>query len=513
MSNKALIEFLGKIRRIQSIMVQVATGRAEISEKESEYQRLYKDLYEDFKRQDLANPNQFTTLDEFYAYCRMRYRSYEDRRDFIKTLYESVLSLKEETSSKVQHVRNREVQKRHTLETFETRVVDRRKVFVVHGRNLRARDALFMFLRSIDLHPMEWPEIVAATGKGSPYIGEILDKAFSQAQAVIVLMTPDDEGRLRKHFRKAEDPKYESELTPQARLNVLFEAGMAIGRFPKRTILVQLGDLHPFSDIGGRHVIRLDDTPEKRRELALRLETAHCAVNLTGTDWLTAGTFGKSLSDSMPEEKDKELSVEISKAPVDLDSFDRSLKSLEEVTQPNTMVTLLSEFQPKLHSLCYDYKWTDDVKDRIVKVLKLIPKKLSNSPNISHYLQFLGMIINRHGKYTIGMIREKFLVELEEAFNDQEFETSAKILNILQRLNEYSEDYMTKLVDDAAYQWSDKRFEVLSGAIEFWGLKERDEEGHERVQRYLRQTMDDAERKKDKKTYSRVKKLYNQARR
>jgi predicted nucleotide-binding protein len=168
---------------------------------------------------------------------------------------------------------------------------DPRKVFVIHGRDLKARNDIFNFLRSIDLHPIEWSEAVKATGKGSPYIGEILDTAFSQAQAVVVLITPDDEGRLRELFRKRDDPPYETELTPQARLNVIFEAGMAMGRNPNRTILVEFGPIRPFSDIGGRHVIRLDNTIKKRQELAQRLETAKCAVDLSGTDWHKVGDF------------------------------------------------------------------------------------------------------------------------------------------------------------------------------------------------------------------------------
>ena len=66
-----------------------------------------------------------------------------------------------------------------------------REVFVVHGRNAAARDAMFEFLRSLDLHPLEWSEAVSTTGKPSPYISEILDAAFSRAHAVVVLLTPD----------------------------------------------------------------------------------------------------------------------------------------------------------------------------------------------------------------------------------------------------------------------------------------------------------------------------------
>ncbi len=169
-----------------------------------------------------------------------------------------------------------------------------RVVFVVHGRDLRYRDSMFTFLRSVGLHPLEWAEAVAATGRPNPYVGEILDTAFSIAQAVVVLLTPDDEGRLREQLRQQGDPSHETELTAQARLNVIFEAGMAMGRFPDRTVLVELGPLRAFSDIAGRHVIGLDNSTQRRQDLAQRLQTAGCPVNLTGTDWHTAGRFDLS---------------------------------------------------------------------------------------------------------------------------------------------------------------------------------------------------------------------------
>lgn len=173
-----------------------------------------------------------------------------------------------------------------------TDVQDTRNVFVVHGRNLEARSSLFRFLRSIGLQPLEWSQAIKATGKASPFIGEILDAAFTKAQAVVVLLTPDDEARLRESFRGLSEPIYETELTGQARPNVLFEAGMAMGRNPDRTIIVELGTLRPFSDIAGRHTVRLSNDSAARHELAQRLETAGCPVDLTGRDWHTEGDFG-----------------------------------------------------------------------------------------------------------------------------------------------------------------------------------------------------------------------------
>ncbi len=168
---------------------------------------------------------------------------------------------------------------------------DARDVFVVHGRNEKARVALFDFLRSISLHPVEWSEAVLSTGKASPYIGDILNAAFSRAHAVVVLLTPDDEARLREPWRGKNEPPHEVELSGQARPNVLFEAGMAMGRDEDRTVLVEIGDIRPFSDIAGRHTVRLNNTSKQRQELANRLKAAGCPVNLNGTDWHSTGDF------------------------------------------------------------------------------------------------------------------------------------------------------------------------------------------------------------------------------
>lgn len=164
-------------------------------------------------------------------------------------------------------------------------------VFVVHGRNQRLRKALFSFLRSVGLQPIEWQRALALTKKASPYVGEILDAAFREAGAIVVLISPDDEARLKPEFWKQGEPAYEKRFTGQARPNVLFEAGMAMGRNPNSTVLVQVGKARPFSDIGGRHVVHLSNSAESRLELGTKLRNAGCDVNMSGTDWVTEGDF------------------------------------------------------------------------------------------------------------------------------------------------------------------------------------------------------------------------------
>ena len=167
-------------------------------------------------------------------------------------------------------------------------------VFVVHGRDEALRAAMFSFLRAVGLRPIEWTQAVDLTRKGSPTIPEILAAAFSKAQAVVVLFSGDDEARLREHLRRPSEPNTETQLTPQSRPNVIFEAGMAFGYCPDRTILVEVGGLRPFSDVAGRHVVRLDNSSATRQALAQRLKTVGCTVDLSGTDWHNAGTFSPS---------------------------------------------------------------------------------------------------------------------------------------------------------------------------------------------------------------------------
>jgi predicted nucleotide-binding protein len=164
-------------------------------------------------------------------------------------------------------------------------------VFVVHGRDQVARDAVFAFLRAVGVKPIEWNSALTMSKKPAPYIGEILDTAFQAARAIVVLVTPDDLAQLRPDLLLPSDKPYERTLTGQARPNVLFEAGMAFATHPDRTVMVQVGNVREFSDVAGRHVVHMSDDFAKRREFATKLGNAGCEVDTTGTDWVTAGKF------------------------------------------------------------------------------------------------------------------------------------------------------------------------------------------------------------------------------
>ncbi|MFE7870251.1 CATRA conflict system CASPASE/TPR repeat-associated protein [Micromonospora humida] len=170
-----------------------------------------------------------------------------------------------------------------------------RDVFVIHGRDEQARQALWTFLHAIDLHPLDWEEIVRQTGEPSPYMGEVLQRAFQTNQAAVVLMTPDDGAILHESLRNKGDLVHESELTGQARPNVLLEAGMALALQRNRTVIIEIGKLRPISDLAGINTIHFDGTPASLQKIAQRLSAAGCAVNMMGTDWLNTSRF-KDLS-------------------------------------------------------------------------------------------------------------------------------------------------------------------------------------------------------------------------
>ncbi len=174
--------------------------------------------------------------------------------------------------------------------------LDSKEVFVIHGRNETARVAMFEFLRAVGLEPIEWDTAVKATESASPYIGQILDVAFERANAAISLMTPDDNAVLKEWLQREDDPQIEKALTGQARPNVLFETGMAMARFQEKTIIVEVGDPKRFSDIAGRHTIRLSDTVSCRESLVQRLETAGCPVDRNRPDWQLAGDFKAAIT-------------------------------------------------------------------------------------------------------------------------------------------------------------------------------------------------------------------------
>jgi hypothetical protein len=176
---------------------------------------------------------------------------------------------------------------------------------------------------------MEWNETLAATDGGAPFIGDVLDSVLKMPHAFVVLLTPDDEVRLkREHANDDNDP--DLRLSGQARPNVLFEAGMALALAPERTVLVEVGEVRAFSDVAGRYVVRLNNSAERRNTLAQRLAKIGCDVDLSGNAWYTDGDLTTPMSTSetastpeqnTPDPDAPRITVSVGDYPLVLDNF------------------------------------------------------------------------------------------------------------------------------------------------------------------------------------------------
>jgi hypothetical protein len=127
-----------------------------------------------------------------------------------------------------------------------------------------------------------------------------VERAFASAQAAVIILTGDDIARLGKRYLSPHDQLYEKNLTRQARPNVIFEAGIAFGSYPNRTVLVSFGRTRPISDIDGINILHLSDSPESRQKLASRMKNAGCdVVTDNKSDWLKAGDFTSAYHDDL----------------------------------------------------------------------------------------------------------------------------------------------------------------------------------------------------------------------
>ena len=125
-----------------------------------------------------------------------------------------------------------------------TTPLDSRKVFLVHGRDTAARDAVASYLRQLGLEPV----ILAERPNGGRTIIEKFEQESNVGYA-IVLFTPDDIGGLQN----ADDQQ------ARARQNVIFELGYFAGRLGRdRVCILTVPGVEIPSDIFGLGYVAFD---------------------------------------------------------------------------------------------------------------------------------------------------------------------------------------------------------------------------------------------------------------
>lgn len=139
--------------------------------------------------------------------------------------------------------------------------INTKEVFVVYGRDDGAREKVSRFLEKLDLTPVVLHE---RPNEGRTIIEKFED--FAHVGFAVVLLTPDDEGRLKEDGAV---PK------PRARQNVIFEFGYFLGKLGRDRVcaLAKEGVERP-SDYDGVLYIPLDDSGGWKMTLFRELKSA-----------------------------------------------------------------------------------------------------------------------------------------------------------------------------------------------------------------------------------------------
>lgn len=134
-----------------------------------------------------------------------------------------------------------------------------RRVFVVHGHDEGAREAVARFLDKIGFEPIILHE---QANQGRTVIEKI--EAHAEVGFAVVLLTPDDEGCVKG-----------GESEPRARQNVLLELGYFLGRLGRnRVCALKRGQVEIPSDFAGVVWENMDASGGWKQALGRELEAA-----------------------------------------------------------------------------------------------------------------------------------------------------------------------------------------------------------------------------------------------
>jgi len=139
-----------------------------------------------------------------------------------------------------------------------------RKVFVVHGHDEGAREAVARFLERLGFEAIILHE---RANQGRTVIEKV--EAHGNVSFAVVILTPDDEG-----CAKGEAPQ------PRARQNVMLELGYFVGRLGRgRVCALKRGELEMPSDFGGVVYEPFDAGGAWKLALGRELKAAHFDID------------------------------------------------------------------------------------------------------------------------------------------------------------------------------------------------------------------------------------------
>lgn len=268
------IEFLNtdfdKVSYLANLLTARATG---LAAEDHEYMELRQEL---LSNEELLNLlpgwlRQHRNLDSFWGFIKQKYSTYAERRTYISEEFTAALDhLEFGTPTPTTTGGTQPTFSNTPVQVQPSKVVTRnkRKVFIVHGRDNEAKQEVSRFIEKLGLEAI----ILHEQASSGMTIIEKIEHYSNDADFAIVLYTACDHGR----------GVHESKIPPKnrARQNVVFEHGYLMAKLGRENVcsLVK-GDIETPNDISGVVYVSLDEYGAWKTEVAKELKACGYAVS------------------------------------------------------------------------------------------------------------------------------------------------------------------------------------------------------------------------------------------
>lgn len=260
MSIKFLKTDFEKVSYLLNLLVARATG---LSADSYEFEQLRSELLSNDQLVDLFPQwlKLHRNLDSFWGFIKPKFGSYAERRTFLSEQFTPILDYLEFGNTASQQP----LPPHQPIATQENKTVpvitrNKRKVFIVHGRDNEAKQEVGRFIEALGLEAI----ILHEQASSGMTIIEKIEHYSNDADFALILYTACDHGR----------GVHESNHPPRnrARQNVVFEHGYLMAKLGRENICALVkGDIETPNDISGVVYVTFDPAGAWKTEVEKEL--------------------------------------------------------------------------------------------------------------------------------------------------------------------------------------------------------------------------------------------------
>ncbi len=252
-----------KVSYLLNLLVAYATGKPADN---LEYEKLRKELFAD-PELSIKLPQWLKlhrNLDSFWGFIQPKFSTYAERRTYLSTQFTPLLdSLEFGGEFTIQNPLNP-----RENSTPPSAARNKRKVFIVHGRDNEAKQEIGRFIEKLGLEAI----ILHEQASSGMTIIEKIEHYSNDADFALVLYTACDLGR----------GVHESKIPARnrARQNVIFEHGYLMAKLGRENVCALVkGEIETPNDISGVVYVTLDQYGAWKNDVAKELKACGYEIN------------------------------------------------------------------------------------------------------------------------------------------------------------------------------------------------------------------------------------------